>query len=187
MGDITYEPTRDHWTPYQPWMRDVLAADARLSWIDADSDSDPMECRMPWNSLTPVGRARWEDTLRVHPADVPERPAEADPLVEVMRASFRDAYPRTDGDDAVWEYVARAAREHIAQEPDEALWEEWERLCRKAEAERDEWQERAEKAEAAMRDEVAEHDKTRAAVLRLTRERADRAEQTDPTRGEASG
>lgn len=111
--------------------------------------------------------------------------------------------------------IARVARECIEAEreeggytepapadedPDEALAEAEGRIadleCRAKRAEsdladmtrqRDEWQERAEKAEAAMRDEVAEHDKTRAAVLRLTRERADRAEQTDPTRGEASG
>lgn len=103
-----FEPMREFWTPYEPWMRDVLADDARVSEMVG------YEIRCTW------GRLDGEDedpddadlravNLRVHPDDCPEQPAEDDPdevLAEVLREVMADDWTATD--------LAHAAREHIA-------------------------------------------------------------------------
>lgn len=98
-----YEPTREHWTPYQPWMRDLLADDARVSWANGTDD-----IRLTWGRMVVTHRPTSHD-IAVHPDDAPERPAEDDPLVAVLERVAE----RPGGDYAA---LARAAREHIEEE-----------------------------------------------------------------------
>lgn len=189
-GDMTYEPTREFWTPYEPWMRDVLADDARMSWIGLD-----IEYRGTWSFLD-LDNTGWnlDHKVRVHPDDVPEQPAEDDPD-EALAKVVWDAFWIGTDIDAKWELnderpdwlrVARAAREHIADDHqcpvDEGGWhcvlyrghggdhategaipyDEMRARAEKAEAERDEWQDHAEKVETDRSRIVVERDEARA-------------------------
>lgn len=98
MSDIKYEPTRDHWTPYAPWMRDVLSDDARMSWAHG-----PGESRNTWD----IYRRRttpWAVgvDLRVHPDDVPERPTEEPPVGSQVTDGMGDVWERREGGWALW-------------------------------------------------------------------------------------
>lgn len=77
-----YEPKRDLWPTYEPWMRDLLTDDTRVSW-----EGGVREVREPWSAL-----ARWADweldlaDLRIHPEDCPDKPADpADPVEELAK------------------------------------------------------------------------------------------------------
>lgn len=169
MSDITYEPTRDHWTPYAPWMRDVLADDARASVASSGTES-----RSTWD----IYRRRTDSwaagvDLRIHPDDAPERPTEADP--DEALAVIIDDLVDVHGSTSEWadnEYItrstalaiARAAREHIEAEREEGGYSirRAERECKRLTDRADLWRERCQKAEADLADMTAERDKWKA-------------------------
>lgn len=171
MSDITYEPTREHWTPYEPWMRDVLAGDARVSYLLKFTSA--AEKREPWGRVekgSPLEEAPSDYDLRVHPDDVPERPAEEDPdeaLAKVACSAFWGSPTEPSSNNADWMNVARAAREHIEAEADDADFSaaslHFARATR-AEAERDWWRD-------AARRHVAERGEAEEELVELVDER----------------
>lgn len=98
--EVVFEPTREDWVPYEPWMRYLLTDDARVSWAHG-----PGERRESWAMLCASSPRDWplrsDIDLRIRPADVPERPTEVDP---------NDA-----PDAALWSRVA-ASEWHAASE-----------------------------------------------------------------------
>src|SRR5699024_1294575 len=156
MSDITYEPTREHWTPYEPWMRDVLADDARVSWISTTGK----EVRETASNVLAT-RDRWFEglDLRIHSDDVPERPA-GEHTDEALAQTIADAFYEGDSYDA-----ARAAREYIDNEPDDALVDSSQQVrAEKAEDERDWWRD-------AARRHVAERGEAEEELVELVDER----------------
>lgn len=99
MTDITYEPTREHWTPYEPWMRDVLADDTRVSWSRKNPANG--DVRSTWAHVAAesnVGRNPSGYDLRIHPDDCPERPIARDALTPERLDEIRErAEAATEG------------------------------------------------------------------------------------------
>lgn len=94
-----YEPKRDLWPVYEPWMRDLLAADVRVSW-----ESVQRETRELWAALT-----HWADweldlvDLRIHPEDCPDKP---DPLEGIARLLYCRYVGIADPEKFTWSSAA---------------------------------------------------------------------------------
>lgn len=105
-----YEPVREDWIKYEPWMRDLLAEDARTSskWGD-------YEARRPWWKVAPYpNRSLKEDDLRVHPDDAPEKPDASEELAEVLSAAEDlECGAPAGGVRNRHRHMARAALDHL--------------------------------------------------------------------------
>ena len=78
-----YEPKRHLWPEYEPWMRDLLAEDARVSWIEAT------EQRCTWReapALYPSVPAEFD--YRIHPEDCPDKPDALEGIARLLYCRY---------------------------------------------------------------------------------------------------